>query len=856
MNRIGREKSKRTPSWWLHILTGVLFLVNGWVNPWFSDGKNTYTLLHFVRSVREAGGIIAFSGKSVTDGDTLMTANLTMSYYSLGLIGILVVVILVRTLWILTGHKGRILSALGLALAFLYVCVFMIFGYYSYGSGLLIGMLLMMLDGMLGKYLDERQALRTESARVQAKAKAEKEERKRREGFPGRYSREFYRVIFKNFRANLRDFLMFLGGATLSMMMLHIIWGMEKSSGGIRLIGASALQQEIGTNMRQMLPLVLMLAVLMLSMIINSYLKTRMKNYGIYTALGIRNKTLMQIVGLEYGVCILLALVTGSALGMLVMFRYDGSGFEIHVEGVLCYLGAILLSTLINYHLFEFKNVMRYSRSAANEGVFFGGSGILMTVGVILVLFGIGWFSKRGNSESLLSFGILMLGAAIGLYGILARWLKRQQQKLRTNPEKVLEVLPWRNRFQTNFLFLMLLIALETLLFGMCVPKLAMDRVSEEPSSPYDYVAMTYETDQSAVKELSAMNDTELVEVPMLRATTPLGANISWLKQDYRTVLWPQGQHVAISESGYRKLCQSAGLRPEKLSLSKDGSRVHIVIQQDVAMPAHSLEWYSGGGGNLFRIGQPLLSYDPNMLAHTYVRHEATYERRILTGSLQGGIQENLVVLSDAYFRQLYRMPRVQRDLSTTSPPSEAKEGPSRLVLIQLKEGADSQRVEKILNRVESHHASDQQYDESIQSYYKISNCERDDWKSQAFRHRMNQIIGVGLFLMVLFSFCIKMSLGREEQQAQYQLLDTLGMNEREQKRLFDREMRQYILGSTGVSVLLALPFTGLLPHLRMVSGVQMGEYWQSLGILLGCSAVGLCVALEILSKYFRRVNR
>ena len=38
----------------------------------------------------------------------------------------------------------------------------------------------------------------------------------------------------------------------------------------------------------------------------------------------------------------------------------------------------------------------------------------------------------------------------------------------------------------------------------------------------------------------------------MLRATTPLGADISRLKKDYRTVLWPQGQHIAVSESSYR----------------------------------------------------------------------------------------------------------------------------------------------------------------------------------------------------------------------------------------------------------------------------------------------------------------
>lgn len=847
---------KQTFSRGLHILTGVLFILNGWLNPWFSDGKKEYTILQFFQSVQEAGGIAAFSKKTVEGGDTLLTANLTLSYYSLWLIGMLAVVLLVRIFWMLIGRKGRVLNALSLGLAFLYVCVFMIFYYYSYGRGLLMGMLLMLADGILGKFLDERKMLQTESARIRAKEKAEKEERKWREGFPGQYSREFYRVIFKNFRANVRDYLMFLGGATLTMMMLHIIWGMGKSSGGIQLVGASALQLEIGTNMRQMLPLVLMLVVLMLAMIINSYLKTRMKNYGIYTALGIRNKTLMQIVGLEYGTCILLALVMGSALGMLVMFRYDGSGFAIHIEGILCYLGAILLATLINYHLFEFKNIMRYNRSAANEKVFFGGTGILVILGLVLMLSGIGLFSRRGNSENILWGGLLILGVAFCFYGIMAKYLKRQEQKIRKNPEKVLQVLPWRNRFQSNYLFLMLLITLEVTLFGIFVPRLAADQVEREPKSPYDYIAMVYETDHRDIQELSKEEGVDTLEIPMLRVTTPLGANVSWMKQDYRMVLWPQGQHVAISESSYRKLCQRAGLEPERFNLPKDGTRVHIVIQQDAAMPAHNLEWYSGGGGNLFRIGQPLLSYDPNVVPHIYLRHQATYERRILTGSLQGGTQENLVVLSDSYFNRIYRMQRVEWDPSGTKTPSVAKEGPSNLILIQLKAGSNHQKVEKILNRVESRHLSDQQYDESVRSYYKTSDCEKNNRKSQAFRHQMNQIIGAGLFLMVLFSFCIKLSLGQDEQQRQYRLLDTLGMSEREQKRLFDGEMRRYILGSLGVSILLSLPFAAILPHLRMIIGRQLGEYWRSLGILLGLAAVGLYIALGLLAKYFRRANR
>ena len=52
---------------------------------------------------------------------------------------------------------------------------------------MVVGMLLGVLDARLGKYLDERQALREAEAALRAKEQAEKEEKMRREAFPGRY---------------------------------------------------------------------------------------------------------------------------------------------------------------------------------------------------------------------------------------------------------------------------------------------------------------------------------------------------------------------------------------------------------------------------------------------------------------------------------------------------------------------------------------------------------------------------------------------------------------------------------------------------------------------------------------------
>ena len=832
-----KESVQQNPSRYFRVMTSVLFLADVVFAPWLREGDRSFSVRLFIQSVKAAGGIEKFALTEAGKGSTVGIANLTMSYWCIYLIIALGAVLLLRAVWLLAGRKGRILSGIAYALGLLYLCAFMVFNYYGYSGGMIVGMLLVFLDAMVGKYLDERQALREAEAALRAKEQAEKEEKKRREAFPGRYGSEFYRVIFKNFRANIRDFLLFLTGAVLTMTVLLVIWGMEQGCGGIRLLGASALQQQIASSLKQLLPVFMLLAVLMLSLIISGYLRTRMKNYSMYIALGIRNKTLIRIIGLEYGTCILTALAGGILLGLgtlkIIGVTMSGKLLRILPAAMLCYLLVVLISTLVNYHIFEFKNVLRYNRSAANEPVPRYGAGVMMGLGLFVMLGSVGLFARRGSGEDLYILAGLIAGFGLFLY-----------------------VLPWRNRFRTNVRFLFLLTALQILLFGIFLPRLAAQGIPPEKTPPYDYTAMVYDTDLPDLQGLK--KECTLQELPMLRATTPLGADVSWLKKDYRTVLWPQGQHIAVSESSYRKLCRQAGKTPQKLNLSEDGHRVHIVMQQNAASEAHNLEWYSGGGGNLFRLGQPLVFYDRNQVTRTYIPHDATYERTNLVGALHAGNKENILVLSDSFFRSVYSKKREARDPSASIPPSAVKEGPDRLVLIRLKkDGAESRKdVELVLGRIQKRHSSDRQYDESIRTWYSVAKAEKNNGAALGFTRRMEEMTAVGLVLMVLFTFCIRYSLAGAEQRKEYRLLGTLGMNDREQEKLFSREARTYVVCSMGAALVLAAPFAALLPVLRMFRRSQSLLYLRNLMGLGGGTIAVLLLALTMLTRYYRRVNR
>ena len=161
----------------------------------------------------------------------------------------------------------------------------------------------------------------------------------------------------------------------------------------------------------------------------------------------------------------------------------------------------------------------------------------------------------------------------------------------------------------------------------------------EETLYPYDYVCMAYEEDQNLFEDLKQKYEIDIKAYPMTRVTTVQGDATDWIDEAnnyYMNVIWPQGQHVGISESTYRLLCEEKGVIPQDIEIDKD--EIYIVYQQDVSMKAHPLDWYMDRKTPQIRIGQPLRAYSFTQREKLYpARTVVGEERQILTGLFQGG---------------------------------------------------------------------------------------------------------------------------------------------------------------------------------------------------------------------------
>lgn len=230
-----------------------------------------------------------------------------------------------------------------------------------------------------------------------------------------------------------------------------------------------------------------------------------------------------------------------------------------------------------------------------------------------------------------------------------ALFLKVRKNK-RNYYEKLMPYNTFYYRFKSTFRYAYVISIIPVLVLFVFGKGMISAKIAEKPETlfPYDFMCMATEEDEPFWNQLQEKYDIKLQEYPMIRVTN---VDNSEKMDDIRTVIMPQGQHIGISESTYKKLSEAVGKKAKDLNLSADGKDVYIIYQQAKSVKAHPLDYLNSRTKPYLHIGQPLESY-------WYLDREKIYPKRlvkgekidVLTGAFRQGSEENLVVFSDEYF--------------------------------------------------------------------------------------------------------------------------------------------------------------------------------------------------------------
>lgn len=724
---------------------------------------------------------------------------------------------------------------------------------------------------MFGKMATEWEEASKRAEQEREEWKEYQRQRKIRLKFPGRYSKLYYKVLWKSFCNRLHTYSYLFVSTSLAVMFLFI--GLSMSS--IFTVGDGSEQGIFGLGIEQIMSdfLIVTIAVslFLITTIFVFYRKHRMTDVGVLQTLGIRSKASQSYWLTELFAGIIGAIVVGIALGygfiwLLCMGTYHSSVLRGDITlidkntfiATICIAWVIYLCAYGFSHEIQANNQTMDARGMASKSEPIPGrfGGLCLGLCAVLAMFCMNLYSQRRTVESV----FVLCGFFIGLYGVVhygwALILKRQEKHMEQYVPKVPQTHMVRHRFKTTVRYIMLLTIIHiSILFYFCM-RIVSSGIALDQSSmyPYDYVFLANSQDQEFIQNLRETYHGEVQTFPMIR-TTAMDATDEL--EPPRKLIVQQAQNIGISETTYRALKNLVGEKPkEDLGLDDNGNNVYIVYQQDKGTHAQPLDRYQLTKYPYVHIGQPLFGY--NVLNHRPyypMRNIAGEETTSLTGSFSSGRYENLVVFSDAYFEKVKDNWKTI-DMNTGEPLKEGEgvmeenihEYPTTLTLVRVPEQYQKQ-MEQAVTEFRSAHEYDESFDTEVKSAYSKTEPIKKRHIECLMEMIVNGCVSVLFLIVSLLLVHMKVNMELPEFKERYGFMECFGMCEKERIKLEKKEVSRYVSIPLIITACIVPMFTGIVWYMR---GFGIGDmiHYVLYGVIFVCCYVLIQVInMRILQK-------
>lgn len=726
------------------------------------------------------------------------------------------------------------------------------------GSVLLVPLLwiLSMIEFLYCRYQETMEDQEEGIRQAREREREEKKHRKKADYFPGKYPKEFYRVIRKMFRARLKvQVLMMLSEAFAAAYLFIVLsmygimqdtYEMESAVAGDGLYG---LFRTLGL-------ILTVLSIVMMVMMTAWYMKEVKKDFRMLVIFGIRRRTAYMQFLLEFWMGAFLSALVGLGAGAVgasllrnqlqkgiptgMIFPQVVTGKYLGM-GLLAYLILMLLSLALNQENFiDLGRSVNRNEDLQKENRLRSWISLWIIGGSFLIVLAVGWYSVREWAESRFIHVLTVFGIFFLLSGGMAWWLRSREKKeiyyARLNRTNL-----FYHRFWSNTQRLFFLTVIQFLSMSMFAGAFAGAWMPQkiETMYPYDIVVTAYEAELPELERIAEKYEAEVHQYPMVRMTSVYGSDeIKPPRRMTKSIQWPQGQQIAISEKTYQKMREYIGKEAKTLDLN--GEEMHVVYQQDLSVKAHTIDWDTGRIEKHLRFGQPLEYYDPDDFRNVFpVRTIKSEERDNLIGSFHQGMQDNLVVLSDAYFQENYdRITSYNREnwetrqmitreewrMYTVKHPANLTEGPTTLFCMNLDEGMLNEAVSD-LEYLNEEQDFDTVWDSNIQPFYvkdkMIVNTESEIF----FTKIANGFIMLILLILGIFQYFVKVKSEEDTWKWENTFLKRLGMHEKERKAKIRYQLKFFIVVPMSFGILGGIIFAGLTAKARLFTELETLQF-------------------------------
>lgn len=694
------------------------------------------------------------------------------------------------------------------------------------------------------------EALKT-ARQSEQKEKEQKQEERRRLHFPGKYSKLFYRIAWKNFLYHKKDYILFVICGILMCGLSFAGLGLYEAMGDIHTQEKIFISEGLGKILlNAMIPLEVC-SVFLLVFVLIFYLKKRIQSYSMFITLGIRKKTLFIIMGLEMAVSIACSLILGLFVGggiILVFKRFVrvllGAEFvlapvtwKIYAEA----LGVVLLIYLVSFMatrdiFMDFNIISASSRKSRNEKMPKKFLKQLAALGGAAVIWSLLRYTQISCFEKITLLGLMFIGLFFVLrYGgaeYLFR-LKRSKKYL----SRMIGLNHVYHKSGTCAWYMLVLTGLHIFIMFYFLFQAASVRVAETPEElyPYDFMCIADDGDNAFFERLEKEYGVELISYPMVRIAS---ADNTEKTEGVREGTPPQGQHIGISESVYHELKSvvTPGYKKHSLGLDDEGKTVYIVHQQDKSVRAQPTEWLYTKTRPRLHIGPVCIAYSPfwPRADEQYLPREiAGEEIGSLTGCFRQGRLENLIVFSDTYFEQAKELWK-KTDMYTGDIMEEEgivgqniRQGPTRLVLIRAADD-DIEQLKQEMAELEERHTEDLAYDIDVQCWYSKKDAIYNLKTERIMKQFVNIFVIIVMIMATVFVLYVKVLSELEEKKRRAEFLTCMGMRRKERMMLLRRELYLFYLIPGSIAAVLSVAFTFATFYARMYTVTDVKCYLRT----------------------------
>ena len=718
-------------------------------------------------------------------------------------------------------------------------------------------------------------------AEYEKKEDREKEERKARLYFPGKYNPLFFRVIWKNFIGNLKEY-------SILLLCNGIVFAFVVSGFGMQaLVKAGDMSYKAGYPsgageilFRGLIQLG-MVGLFMLVLLLLYYLRKRLPEYGVFKTLGIRTKTMYTCLGVELGIGTVVSLVFGGILGFIFVAFFQniagGQAEEWLSPLLLLKAAAIMLliylaTFFVTHDLFVgFRMGSSTDLQMIKEWIPKRFHIVPAAAGVCLMVSGFVKYRKNVNAENVKYLILCFLGAYLllrfGIAGYL-HWKRKRKGAL----SRLLKQHPFYHKSRSAVWYIFGLCVLQTCIITLFFMQMSSARLAENTDAlfPYDLVLIAGEGEEedSFLQKLQETDGVEASAYPMVRVC---GSDAG--------IPGVASQNIGISESTYHVLKKLRHPEYEKkdLRLDAEGKKIYIVHQQDKGKEAQPVDYYD----HYVPIDTPILYtgpvcelFSPNLfpaefthdltITSYYIRQIAGEETDSLTGVLSQGERENLIVFSDAYFEKAKDEWKVTNPLTgkiLTEEEFKAEglkpnQGPTKLVLIKAEKKV-LKELSPELSAFKERHRQEEKYDTKVKnSYLKTEIKEQADAEIQ-MRKSMALFLTAAFFFASVLLLGIKMMTEKRVNVRRAQFLNCMGMKKKERMSLLRSEMRIYYILTVVISGALSAGLVSGSLKARLYETPDVNELLKVLVPLAVCEMVLFGIAVWILTEWnIRRIEK